>query len=187
MKHTSLGLCISSLIIVFMVGIGFGYFLTPEYQSQMYDKNSMSMGAADRWVDLRYMNAMIAHHRSAILLAEQAERQSRRPEVVELAKTIQSSEPKLIAELYQMKKDAYGDVRPVRDPSVPQLGEWDKTFDLRFLNALISHHEDGIVMTREIRLKTSRSSTIDNADAVENFLKSTLIMLKGWRSDWYKS
>lgn len=182
MQKISPYLAVSFAIIAGLAGFGAGYVLTPEYA--MYDKSRMDLGRPDRTLDLRYMNAMIAHHRGAILLAKQAE-QSERQEVRDLAVAIQKSEPVLIDELYQWKRDWYGDRRPVTDPLVARLGNYDATFDLRFLNALIAHHENGILMTKEVRLKSSRNSVLDNADAVEAFLNGGLTMLRGWRSEWY--
>lgn len=176
-------LALSLLIVGFILGIGAGYSLTPQYQERMYQK-SMDLGAADRLVDLRYLNAMIAHHRGAILLAKQAE-QSQRSEIQSLAAAIQTDEPKLIAELYQWKKDWYRDTRHVRDPLPARIGSYDEKMDLRFLNALIAHHEAGILMTKEIRTKSNRVEVLNNADAVENFLKTTLATLKEWRKAWY--
>ena len=75
--------------------------------------------------------------------------------------------------------------RKVRDPQVPKLGSVDKTFDLRFLNALIAHHRNGVLMTREIRLKSSRSEIIDNANAVEQSLTKGIEMMRAWRTQWY--
>jgi uncharacterized protein (DUF305 family) len=176
-------LAVSLLIIGLIVGTGIGYYLTPQYRETMYDK-SMDLGTADRLIDLRYMNAMIAHHRGAMLLAKQAE-QSRRADIQALAAAIQKDEPKLIDELYQWKRDWYRDTRSVRDPAPAKIGSYDEKMDLRFLNALIAHHEAGISMTQEIRQKSSRKEVLDNADAVENFLKTTLVTLKGWRKTWY--
>ncbi len=179
-KHV---LAASLLIVGLMTGVGIGYFLTPQYQETMY-RASMDLGPADRLVDLRYVNAMIAHHRGALLLAEQA-KQSQRQEIVLLANAIQKDEPKLIDELYEWKRAWYRDTRRVRDPLPVHIGNYDQTLDLRFLNALIAHHEAGIVMTKEIRSKSSRKEVLDNADAVENFLKTTLVTLKEWRTSWY--
>lgn len=184
MKTISTYLAIALMIIVGIIGIGIGYFLTPQYALTMYDKNGMDLGTSDSWIDLRYVDAMIAHHRGAILLAEQAEK-SGRTEIVDLAREIQKNEPALIAELYAWKKEWYNDTRTVRDPRVAQLGEVNDTFDLRFLNALIAHHAAGIEMTKEVRIKSSRAAVLDNADAVEAFLTTTGEMLKGWRSSWY--
>jgi uncharacterized protein (DUF305 family) len=151
----------------------------------MYDKNTMDLGPADKWLDLRYINAMIAHHRGAMLVAEQALK-SERPEVKNLATAILVDEPKAIAELYQWKKDWYNDTRAVADPIVPRLGAYDTTFDLRFLNAVISHHQVGVLMTKDARLKSTRSEILNNADAVEAFLSGGITMLGDWRKAWYK-
>lgn len=183
MKQISLALSLSLIVVGFIVGIGVGYYVTPQYQETMYERG-MDLGRADRLVDLRYLNAMAAHHRGAMLLAEQAQ-QSQRQEIASLAADILKNEPALIQELYQWKEDWYGDSRGVRDPQVANLGEVDATFDLRFLNALIAHHQAGIEMTKEIRTKSSRSEVINNADAVEQFLTSTLPMLRDWRRVWY--
>ncbi len=184
MTKTQNALGTSLIIIALVLGIGIGYSLSPEYRQSMFQKNTMGLGVADVWVDQRYLNAMISHHRSAMLIAEQAQ-QSSRPEIQKLAVDILTNEPKLIEELYTWKKEWYNDMRTVSDPKVPQFGSPNKTFDLRILNALIAHHEDGIVMTQEVRLKTSRSEVVDNADAVEAFLKNSMTMLREWRVTWY--
>lgn len=176
----------SGLVVVgVIVGVAFGYYLTPEYQVSMYEKNNMSLGQADRTLDLRYVNAMIAHHRGAMLLAEQLEKNTTRPEMKALAQNILADEPKAIAELYAWKKDWYKDTKSVRDPIVANLGPAGETFDLRFLNAIIAHHEVGIDMTTEARLKSSRAEILDNANAVEAFLSNGLETLKGLRTTWY--
>lgn len=178
----SLQLTVSSLVASLMLGISIGYYFNPDYQSMTQDQ--MDLGAADRWVDLRYVDAMIAHHRGAMLLADQA-KQSQRPEISELAAKILTDEPKLISELYEFKQSWYGNSRQVSDPQAANLGIVDENFDLRFLNALIFHHQQGIEMTQSIRTKSSRTQVLDNADSVENFLRTTLPVLEAFRKDWY--
>ncbi len=176
----------SGLVVVGVIlGVAFGYYITPDYKVSMYEKNNMSLGQADRTFDLRYVNAMISHHRGAMLLAEQLDKNTTRPEMKTLSQNILNDEPKAIAELYSWKKDWYGDTKSVRDPIVANLGPAGDTFDLRFLNAIIAHHEAGIVMTKETRLKSSRAQILDNANAVEAFLSNGLETLKGLRTTWY--
>ncbi|MBP9798334.1 DUF305 domain-containing protein [Candidatus Woesebacteria bacterium] len=179
--YLALGLVVTGTVL----GIAFGYYITPEYRLSMYEKNNMSLGQADRTFDLRYINAMIAHHRGAMLLAEQLSKNTSRPEMKTLAQNILADEPKAIDELYTWKKDWYGDTKTVRDPIVANLGPADEKFDLRFLNAIIAHHEAGIVMTKETREKSSRAEILNNADAVEAFLINGITTLKGIRSSWY--
>jgi len=100
---------------------------------------------------------MIAHHRGAMLLAGQIDTNAKHNELNALASEILANEPKLIDELYGWKSAWYGDRTAVADPQVARLGPADDTIDLRFLNALIAHHADGIAMTKEIRTKSSRS------------------------------
>lgn len=181
----SIYLTVGLVVVGVVLGIGFGYYLTPEYQVPMYERNTMDLGWADRTFDLRYINAMISHHRGAMLLAEQLSRNTTRPAMKELAQNILKDEPGAIADLYAWKKSWYGDARSVRDPIVANLGPSDDKFDLRFLNAIIAHHEIGIIMTKETRQKTSRVEILNNADAVEAFLANGLEALKGLRSEWY--
>ena len=98
---------------------------------------------------------------------------------------ILKDEPTAIAELYTWKKDWYGDTKQVKDPIVSNLGTYDEKYDLRFLNALIAHHEDGLLMTKEIKTKSSRAEILNNADAVDTFLTTTLKLFKDWRTQWY--
>jgi uncharacterized protein (DUF305 family) len=185
MSKISLTLAVSLIIVSGIIGVGIGYTLTPEYKVSMYDKTEMDLGTADKRLDLRYINAMAAHHRGAMLVAEQAQKNGQRQEIKDLAAAILEGEPKLIAELYQWKKDWYQDNRTVTDPIVPNLGPSDEKFDLRFINAAIAHHEAGIKMTQEVRLKSSRAEVLNNADAVEAFLKGSVETLKAWRAQWY--
>lgn len=172
-------------VVIFIAGLGLGYSYTAEYKLSMYDKTGMDLGPADRDFDRRYLNAMISHHRGAMLLAEQLLANTERPEMRALAQNILADEPAAIDELYVWKKEWYGDNKKVRDPLVANLGSADEKFDLRFLNAIISHHEDGIMMTKETKIKSNRKEILDNADAVELFLSEGLKALIEIRKNWY--
>lgn len=182
----SYSLALALTTVTLIIGMGIGFASSPAYLSSMRNSQPMDLGNADRWVDLRYINSMAAHHRGAMLLAEIAQKESRRTEIQRLANSILENEPKLINELYAWKRTWYHDSRVVKDPIIPNLANYDEQFDLRFLNALIAHHEAGIDMTREIRLKSSNKDILNNADAVESFLKGSLSMLIEWRQTWYQ-
>ncbi len=186
MSKISTALAISLMIVVGILGWLAGYASTPDYKVSMYDKSTMDLGRPDRTLDLRYINAMIAHHRGAMLLANQASLQTKHQDMKDLSAKILQDEPKAIAELYAWKKEWYGDTKQVKDLVVAHLGTYDEKFDLRFLNALIAHHEAGLLMTKEIKTKSSRTEILNNADAVETFLTTTLKIFKDWRTQWYK-
>ncbi|MFN4181112.1 MAG: DUF305 domain-containing protein [Candidatus Paceibacteria bacterium] len=185
MQKVSIYASLGFMIVSLFLGILIGYYLTPEYQGSMYEKNAMNLGPADRNFDLRYINAMASHHRGAMLLAEQLAKNTARPELQSLAQDILKNEPVLIDELYAWKKEWYNDSRKARDPIIANLGDADETFDLRFLNAMIAHHEAGIQMTKETHAKSSRSEILNNANGVEQFLTNSLQTLKDLRQTWY--
>lgn len=185
MQKINLTLSISLMIVTMVIGMLFGYYVSPSYQQGMSAGGEMGLGKADKYVDLRYIDQMAAHHRGAILLADQIDDKTKREELKKLAKMIQEVEPKLIDELYTWKKDWYKDTSKVEDPIVANLGQYDERFDLRFLNALIAHHEEGVEMTKEIRGKSTNNDILNNADIVEKVLSDGLVMLKEWREVWY--
>jgi hypothetical protein len=181
----SKSLGISLIIVALILGIGIGYVLTPEY-SMAEDSMEEDLGKADKFVDQRYLNMMIAHHESAMDLARQAKDKTKRKEIKDLATMILKSEPGAIDELYEWKKDWYNDRKKVELEEKINLGSFDEKFDLRFLNALIAHHENGIEMAEEIKFKSSRNEVLDNSDEVMEFLKSSKETLEQMRSEWYQ-
>lgn len=185
MNKISIALAIALIIISGILGYMLGYSRTGEYRAQMFNKTPMDLGNAGKLFDLRYLNAMISHHTVAILLAEQARNHSDRKEIKELAQKILADEPIAIKELYEFKLQWFKDKRLIQNPPIVNLGPADEKFDLRFLNALITHHEEGLLMTKETMLKTTRTETLNNANAVDSFLKSTLKILQDWRKEWY--
>jgi uncharacterized protein (DUF305 family) len=185
MNKIPIALALALMIISGLVGYMFGYSQTGEYRTTMFNKAPMNLGNPGKLFDLNYLNAMISHHTSAVLLAEQAQTQTTRMEIRELANKILADEPVAIKELYDYKQTWYKDNRQVKKPQVANLGTADEKFDLRFLNALIAHHEEGLQMTKETMQKTTRTETLNNANAVDIFLKTTLKILQNWRTEWY--
>lgn len=83
-------LLFSAVIISFILGLGSGFVLSPEYAVRMSEKQSMSMelGRADKFIDMRFIDGVIAHHLNAIYMAQQALKNSKRQEIKDLAQEI---------------------------------------------------------------------------------------------------
>lgn len=173
------------LIVVFTLGIGFGYYLTPEYANLKSIAAHEGLGKADKYLDLRYINGMIAHHKNAIFMLNQVKNNSKRDELIKLADFIIDLDTKGIASLYVMKKGLYQDSREINRFTKINLGEGDQNFDLRFLNAFIIHHEEAIATSKELLGKSSNTQTIQLANDVIKLLSDNLILLKEWRLNWY--
>lgn len=181
-KRINLGI----LIVVLCTGIGIGYWLTPEYQVQNTQmKKSHDLGVADQWVDLRYVDGMIAHHLSAIYLLEQAQQQSKRQEIKDLASAVIAADRQGINKLYAQKTEWYGNNRQVIEYTKTNLGTGDDAFDLRLLNALLIHHQQAIESAKEISTKSVRNEVLNTANEVTQALTANAEQLKLWRKAWY--
>ncbi len=180
---------LSIYFIVFMIGLGVGYAFTPEYAQMKGDQTeSMSeLGEADRFLDLRYVNNMIAHHLSAIDMAKQALVHSKRPEILDLTQVIITTDERGIQQLYEYKRIWYGDTKEVKTYEKKQLGTADELFDLRFINAMITHHQMAIESAHEVSQKSTRNEILTLADEVDTNLSAGVKQLTEWRKQWYEN
>ncbi|KKT68437.1 MAG: hypothetical protein UW64_C0019G0014 [Microgenomates group bacterium GW2011_GWC1_44_37] len=181
-------LLLSTVVVTFILGIGTGFILSPEYANKMTAKKTVmvELGRADKLIDLRYLDGVIAHHLNAIFMARQAEANSQRKEIRDLAKEIIIADEKGIQELYEWKKSWFNNKQITIYEKI-NLGAYDDKFDLRFLNALIAHHEEAIMTAKEIRTKSQRNEILNLADSIIQNLSSGIDTLTEWRNNWYQS
>lgn len=65
------------------------------------------------------------------------------------------------------------------------LGAADKSYDLRFIEIMVEHHESAIKMAEDAKKKSERKEIQDLADQIIEVQTSEIEMLKEWRSEWY--
>lgn len=184
-KYLAIGLIVVSLI----VGTGIGYILTPQYKDSMSNSGmSSDLGKADKEVDLRFIDSMIAHHSSAIEMAKVAQSQSKRSEIRTEANNIIFAQTKEINQLKQWKKDWYNnkDSSIKVDDMMVDLGTYDDKFDLRFINAMIAHHAEAIDMAKEIQTKSSRNEILNLANNIIMDQTKEIKQMQEWRMTWYQ-
>ncbi len=178
-------LAISLILLALIAGFMGGYSFNPGYREMRAEQNMMELGVADRTLDKRYINGMIAHHLSAIDMAKQALEQSDREEVRTLSQAIITADEKGIAELMEWKKAWYNDSTKVTRFTQINLGTRDENFDLRFMNALIAHHVEAIKVNNEVQTKSSRNEVLTLASNVVSGLSASKEQLEAWRKEWY--
>jgi len=77
-----------------------GHSMSMSQDQMQAMRMDMNLGAADVNFDKRFINAMIPHHEGAVAMAKDVMQKSKRPEMVQLAKNIITSQQ---AEIDQMK------------------------------------------------------------------------------------
>lgn len=166
---------------------------------------NMELGPADANFDLRFMDAMIPHHQGAVKMAQEALQKSKRPEIKKLAQSIIADQDKEIAQMQQWRKTWYANAAstPIAWNSkthsampMPQeqmngmmmnmdLGAADEQFDLRFINAMIPHHESALVMAKDALQKSKRPEVQKLATAIVSSQQAEIAQMKQWRKAWY--
>ena len=181
---------------------------TPSTPSTTHNMNNMAMdlGPADANFDLRFIDGMIVHHQGALAMAKEAQQKSERPEIKKLADEIIKAQTKEIAELQTWRKQWYasaGNNPMAYDAKMghmmemshdkmsgmmmsQDLGAKDADFDLRFINAMIPHHEEAVTMAQDAATKSTRPEIKKLAQDIISSQQAEIKQMKQWRQDWYK-
>ncbi|HEY9887934.1 MAG TPA: DUF305 domain-containing protein, partial [Candidatus Obscuribacterales bacterium] len=65
------------------------------------------------------------------------------------------------------------------------LGTADDEYDLRFINAMIPHHEGALTMAQEALAKSSRPEVQELAEAIIASQQVEIDQMTQWQQDWY--
>ncbi|MEP0919817.1 DUF305 domain-containing protein [Leptolyngbya sp. DQ-M1] len=167
---------------------------------------SMDLGPADAEFDLRFVDAMTPHHQGAVEMAKEAQQKSKRPEIQKMAADIIEAQDKEINQMKQWRQAWYpkASAEPVAynskmGHSMPMsqdqmkgmmmnmnLGAADAEFDLRFLNAMIPHHEGAFVMAQDALNKSKRPEIRQLAQGIIASQKAEIKQMQQWKQAWYK-
>ncbi|MBW4633048.1 MAG: DUF305 domain-containing protein [Iphinoe sp. HA4291-MV1] len=176
-----------------------------DHGSGMHHSTAMDNGPADANYDLRFIDAMIPHHQGATQMAKEAQQKSKRPEIKKLAGEIIKAQNKEIAELKQWRTAWYPKapstatawnaqqnqtiaMSPEQSKAMrmdKDLGAADAEFDLRFINAMIPHHEGAITMAQDALSKSKRPEIKKLAQNIITSQQKEIDQMKQWRQAWY--
>jgi uncharacterized protein (DUF305 family) len=166
---------------------------------------AMDLGPADANYDLRFIDAMRMHHQGAIEMAKSAQQKSKRPEIKKLASSIIADQNREIGQMKQWRQAWYpkaGDKPMAYDTKMGHmmqmssnqmqgmmmmgdLGASDSQFDLRFINAMIPHHEGAVTMAQDALKKSQRPQMKQLAKEIIAAQQKEIAQMKQWRKAWY--
>jgi uncharacterized protein (DUF305 family) len=166
----------------------------------------MDLGAADANFDLRFIDAMIPHHQGALDMAKEAKAKSQRPEIQKLADEIIKAQTKEIADLQAWRKQWYpsasnmpmaynaqmGHMMEMTSDQMKgmmmsqDLGAKDAEFDLRFINAMIPHHEGAVLMAQDAATKSTHPEIKKLSQDIIASQQAEIKQMQEWRKAWYK-
>ncbi|AFY76693.1 hypothetical protein Ple7327_1299 [Pleurocapsa sp. PCC 7327] len=177
-----------------------------EHNGSMNHSMEMDLGPADADYDLRFIDAMVLHHQGAVVMAKEVQQKSKRPELKQLADEIIEAQEKEIAQMQQWRNAWYpkageqpmawysqmGHMMLMSPEQMKamrmdrDLGKADAEFDLRFLNAMIPHHEGALTMARDALSKSQRPEVKQLAENIITSQQKEIDQMKQWQQAWYR-
>jgi uncharacterized protein (DUF305 family) len=167
---------------------------------------SMDLGPADGDYDLRFIDGMAMHHQGAVVMAEEALTKAQHPELKKLAQDIIAAQKLEISQMEGWRTAWYPQADSMPMAYHPQMGHMmamtdeqkqgmmmsmdlgsaDAEFDLRFINAMLPHHEGALVMAKDALSKSQRPEVKKLAQDILTSQQQEISQMKQWRKDWYK-
>jgi uncharacterized protein (DUF305 family) len=177
-----------------------------DHGSGMNHNMAMDLGPADADYDLRFIDGMTPHHQGAVEMAKEAINKSQRPEIKKLSQSIISAQNVEINQMKQWRQAWYpkasstpmaydakmGHMMPMSQQQMQSmmmkgdLGAADAQFDLRFLNAMIPHHQGALTMAQDALKKTKRPEIKKLAQEILTSQQSEIEQMQQWRKAWYQ-
>jgi uncharacterized protein (DUF305 family) len=203
---------LSGLVMVLVVFLGAGCYSTttvepPILTERPADLPTMEptgeamtdepMDMADEApIEALFIDGMIPHHQQAIEMAQQALEEAEHEELRQMAQQIIDAQQAEIEQLQGWRDDWYMGIEPsvgMQMDTLPMPDEMalstDESipFDLRFIDAMIIHHQGAIVMAQELlKAAVEHEELRQLAQQIIDAQQAEIEQLQQWREEWYQ-
>jgi uncharacterized protein (DUF305 family) len=153
-----------------------------------HDMTAMTM-TSDAPYDAMFIDSMIVHHQGAIAMAQEALTKTQHTELKLFAQNVIMVQDGEITQMQVWRNDWYpdlaistgtgtdmGDMMVSQDDSV--------SYDLRWIDAMISHHKAAITMAQEALTKAEHPDIKNIAQAIIDAQTAEITQLEAWRDQW---
>jgi uncharacterized protein (DUF305 family) len=148
--------------------------------------------------DLRFIDAMVAHHQGAVDMAMLADSNALHPELKEFARRIVADQTEEIGLMKQWRDQWFPDSPQVPNAmSMPGMAASMKgvsadrlralhgaDFDWAFVEMMVAHHEGGITMAKDALAKAEHLEIKQLAQKVIDIQGPEIEMMHRWKPDW---
>lgn len=170
-----------------------------------HSEMSMNLGPKNETFDLRFIDGMVPHHEGGVAMAQEVLQKSNRPELKQLAQEMIDAQEQEISELKSWRQSWYpnASAEPImyhaqmkHDMPMSEemrssmmmsgdLGAADDQFDLRFINAMIPHHQGAIEMAKQVLENSDRPEMKTLAQNMIDSQQQEIDQLNQWKQQWY--
>jgi len=158
--------------------------------SGMNVHNGMNGAGATMTMDVtrHFIEQMIPHHEDAVTMSDLALRQAEHPELKQLATTIKQTQSAEIKQMQDWYKQWYGtDVPAGAAMSMGQMQSIDgaKPFDKAFIEAMVPHHEQALMMSKMALQSADRPEFRSFLQNIITTQTAEIEKMRQWYQQWY--
>lgn len=150
--------------------------------------DNMAMDTNDQPFDLRFIDGMIMHHQGAIAMAKEAQTEATKQEIKDLADAIIAAQEAEIAQMQEWRQAWYPDAAATEgmgmDMGTMAVAAGDKLYDLRFIEAMIPHHEGAINMAKEAQTMAEHAEIKALAEDIISAQEAEITQMEEWQTAW---
>jgi uncharacterized protein (DUF305 family) len=149
---------------------------------------SMTMASLD---ERTFLEQMVAHHSSAVEMAEMAVERAEHPEVRRLAQQIISSQEQEIGRMRAYYLETFGEELvpstsgPHASMNMSALETATDDFDRVFLAMMIPHHASAITMADSVMMGNPGDEVMMLAEEIISAQAKEIGQMQQWREKWY--
>jgi uncharacterized protein (DUF305 family) len=140
--------------------------------------------------DAQFIDGMIVHHQGAIDMANDALTKAEKPEIKTLSQAILKAQDAEIKQMKGWRTQWYPSLKDTSGMNMdmgPMLvKEGTQPYDIRFIDAMIPHHEGAIAMAKEALQKAEKPEIKTLAEAIIQAQTAEIEQMKQWRTAWVK-
>jgi len=141
-------------------------------------------------IDAQFIDSMIEHHRGAIDMAEQALQAGQHAEIKHMASAIIAGQQQEIDQMTAWRLQWYPNLPPTSGMGMA-MGEMEvssdasKSFDQRFIEAMVSHHTGAIDMAYSAQTKAEHPELAQLVHAIITAQEAEIGQMKQWQHEWF--
>lgn len=131
---------------------------------------------------------MIEHHLGAVSMAKQAQNAAQRTEIKQLANAIIKTQQSEIEQMNQWRKAWYPDLKASSGMTMSlgamAVAQGPAPYDIRFIDAMISHHAAAVAMAQTALQKAEHSELKQLAEIIIADQTKEIAQMQQWRKAW---
>ncbi len=155
--------------------------------------------AGEAAYDLKFVDTMTAHHKSAIDMAKLVPTRAQHDELKQLAAKIEKDQAAEIEQMKAWREQWFAGKPQAADHMMPGMKESMQgmdmgklraakgaDFDHAFIDMMVRHHEGALIMAKDAQAKATKPELKEMASKVVAAQQKEIDQMKAWSASWFQ-